>query len=431
MRFYPFLCLACSCVLAVVPDSLLAQDQSEASPDAAFLVQAAKSYGIPEPSSKSFHLRVSFQLLDANGNETDHGTYEEFSRNQIIGKRIYKTEHFSQTAYFVPGTLATGDLHMAPPFFFALRTAILTPIIGAVDLEQLIASHFYHVSSEYRTLGGASLHCYDIVRSPEDAPWNTFTYCFDDNNALVRYSLNFFLTGDASYKNLIIDASREHPGAAITVRPFTNGDASLKNPVPYEGRMLPGDVVIERRGMPTIKAHLESIETITDADESLYQAPDDAKPVIVGDYEGIRVEKPISIGGNILIPPPLPPPPPAHPVDSQPGQASAVPPPKRIYISAGVAMGMLLEHQIPIYPPEAKTARVSGTVVLESTIGKDGAVEELRVVSGPAMLQQAALDAVRTWRYSPYLLNGEPIEVRTTVNVIFTLPPLPTNQQPQ
>jgi protein TonB len=95
--------------------------------------------------------------------------------------------------------------------------------------------------------------------------------------------------------------------------------------------------------------------------------------------------------------------------------------PKKVNISAGVAVGMLLQKTQPVYPPIAKAARVSGTVVLQATISKTGAIENLRVVSGPAMLQQAALDAVRSWRYRPYLLNNEPVEVETTVNVIFTL----------
>ena len=65
--------------------------------------------------------------------------------------------------------------------------------------------------------------------------------------------------------------------------------------------------------------------------------------------------------------------------------------------------------------------RLEGTVVLAATISKAGTIENLRVVSGPAMLQQAALDAVKTWQYRPYLLNGQPVEVETTINVIFTL----------
>ena len=76
---------------------------------------------------------------------------------------------------------------------------------------------------------------------------------------------------------------------------------------------------------------------------------------------------------------------------------------------------------MPQYPAIAKAARIQGTVVLQATISKAGAITNLRVVSGPPMLQQAALDAVRSWRYKPYLLNGDPVEVETTVNVVFNL----------
>ena len=95
--------------------------------------------------------------------------------------------------------------------------------------------------------------------------------------------------------------------------------------------------------------------------------------------------------------------------------------PKKINISGGVAAGMLLQKVTPQYPPIAKAARVSGTVVLQANISKTGAIENLKVISGPQMLQQAAMDAVRQWRYRPYLLNNEPVEVETTVNVIFSL----------
>jgi protein TonB len=96
-------------------------------------------------------------------------------------------------------------------------------------------------------------------------------------------------------------------------------------------------------------------------------------------------------------------------------------PPKKINISAGVSVGLLLNKTSPTYPPIAKAARVQGTVVLQATISKAGTIEDLHVISGPAMLQQAAMDAVRQWRYKPYLLNNEPVEVETQVNVIFTL----------
>jgi TonB family protein len=90
-------------------------------------------------------------------------------------------------------------------------------------------------------------------------------------------------------------------------------------------------------------------------------------------------------------------------------------------ISSGVATGMLIRQTQPIYPTIAKAAGVSGTVVLHATIAKNGTIKDLQVVSGSPMLQQAAIDAVRTWRYKPYKLSNEPIEVETAINVVFSL----------
>jgi len=95
--------------------------------------------------------------------------------------------------------------------------------------------------------------------------------------------------------------------------------------------------------------------------------------------------------------------------------------PRVMNISAGVAGGLLIQKTAPVYPQIAKEARVSGTVVIQATISKAGLIENLHVVNGPTMLRQPALDAVRTWRYRPYMLDGEPVEVETTVSVTFTL----------
>jgi protein TonB len=96
-------------------------------------------------------------------------------------------------------------------------------------------------------------------------------------------------------------------------------------------------------------------------------------------------------------------------------------PSKPVAISSGVAAGMLIQRKPPVYPPIAKSAHVSGTVELHATISKNGTIKDLHVVSGPAMLRQAAVDAVRDWRYKPYRLNNEPTEVETTITVIFAL----------
>jgi peptidyl-prolyl cis-trans isomerase A (cyclophilin A) len=120
------------------------------------------------------------------------------------------------------------------------------------------------------------------------------------------------------------------------------------------------------------------------------------------------------------LPPTIPPPTPLPP----PGAANSpetAPMPRRISISAGVAQGMLISRTRPVYPIDAKKAGVSGTVVLRALIGTDGLIKDLQVVSGPELLGQAALDAAKEWRYRPYLLNGDPVEVRTTINIIFSL----------
>ena len=110
------------------------------------------------------------------------------------------------------------------------------------------------------------------------------------------------------------------------------------------------------------------------------------------------------------------------PLPPLPGEAP--PPgaqPKLVNISAGLAARLIVSKTPPVYPMDAKKAHVSGTVVLSAIIDTDGVAKELNVVSGPDLLQQAAVDAVKQWRYRPYLLNGQPVAVRTTVNIIFSL----------
>jgi len=95
--------------------------------------------------------------------------------------------------------------------------------------------------------------------------------------------------------------------------------------------------------------------------------------------------------------------------------------PSRIRVSQGVTEGNLVRKVQPLYPPLAKTARIQGQVILHALISKAGNIENLEVVSGHPMLVQSALDAVRQWKYKPYVLNGEPVAVDTTITVNFNL----------
>ncbi len=95
--------------------------------------------------------------------------------------------------------------------------------------------------------------------------------------------------------------------------------------------------------------------------------------------------------------------------------------PQRVRISQGVTKGLLIHREEPVYPPLARAARIQGEVVLSAIIDANGTIQNLTLVSGHPMLVPNAIAAVRQWRYKPYLLNGQPVEVETTITVIFTL----------
>ncbi|MGA2635813.1 MAG: energy transducer TonB [Terracidiphilus sp.] len=150
-----------------------------------------------------------------------------------------------------------------------------------------------------------------------------------------------------------------------------------KGDVSFQGRNLPLDLEGNRSlstvgGAPAFRAHLESVDALKSFNESDFTPP-----------------------------------------------ADAIPAPIQVRIDSTKAQEQRLKQSAPIYPPIAQAARVEGTVVLKAIIGTNGRVIDLSIISGPAMLQQAARDAVQTWTYKPYLLNGEPAEVNTTINVVF------------
>ena len=104
-----------------------------------------------------------------------------------------------------------------------------------------------------------------------------------------------------------------------------------------------------------------------------------------------------------------------------PRLAKPAPTVQRVRVSQGVTKGMVVYQVEPTYPPLAREARIQGVVVLTAIIDKNGNIQNLRLVSGHPMLTPAAINVVKQWRYKPYLLNGQPVEVETTVTVTFQL----------
>jgi len=92
-----------------------------------------------------------------------------------------------------------------------------------------------------------------------------------------------------------------------------------------------------------------------------------------------------------------------------------------VSLSTATANSLLIAKTDPTYPPIAKAQHITGIVVIEAVVNRQGTVQSLRVVSGPAMLESASLNAMKSWRYRPYVLNGAAVEFTTTESFTFTL----------
>ena len=157
-------------------------------------------------------------------------------------------------------------------------------------------------------------------------------------------------------------------------------------------------------------------EDIAIIDEDMAPPPSAGIAGVVGGVPGGGIGGSLGgvIGGIISSTPLVAPPPP--PVKKKPP-----PPPKRIRVGGSVQRANLIRQVRPVYPPLARQARIQGTVKLTAIIAKDGSIQKLEVMRGHPLLIPAALSAVKQWRYKPTLLNGQPVEVVTQVDVNFTL----------
>jgi protein TonB len=155
-------------------------------------------------------------------------------------------------------------------------------------------------------------------------------------------------------------------------------------------------------------------EIATIREEELPPAASGVGGVMGGIAGGVAGGTPGGVLGGIIgsVPNAAPPPPPPPPVKAAP---------KRITIGGNVQQAKLVRQPKPVYPPLAKQARISGVVHLAAVISKDGTIQDLKVISGHPLLIPSALEAVKQWVYQPTLLNGEPVEVSTQIDVNFTL----------
>jgi TonB family protein len=325
----------------------------------------SRSNGLADDNDAPWHMKFSFTVLDHNGKETEHGTFEEYwaSRRQY---KIIKTDaQFSETEYFTDhGLVRSGDQTDVPGPFDEIRGQFLYPLTDKY-VQGLPATA--KIEIKIRDFGPAKLRCI------------TTTYPAESRRSIDLY-------GATACTDLNFPAIR-------LSGPWMGGKTFVFNNIAsFRGRSVARDMEAYQDGNKEFTAHLETLESFDSLNEALFAPPPDARP--------LAQVAPSS-------------------ADVRPQNEPAKP--KTVTISASVAQGQLIKAIPPDYPIGAKEMGVTGVVVVQATIGKDGRIYNPHAISGPPMLRDAAVDAVKRWVYKPYLLNGEAVEVLTTVNVFFTL----------
>jgi len=172
-------------------------------------------------------------------------------------------------------------------------------------------------------------------------------------------------------------------------------------PQPHGGARRSGIQIIPNRG-PIMQPRQIPTGIPTGKDNEQLAGPTDPG-IGIGPYVGSGPSLPIPIGGT------------------QPVMPVTWKPVTKIFRTSSILQGSLIRRVEPTYPPLARQARIQGSVVLAAVISKAGTIENLKLLSGHPMLVPAAIDAVSQWRYRPYILNGDVIEVDTQITVNFVL----------
>jgi TonB family protein len=365
----------CLTALASVSLAVLAQEPASAQDTASadhgapneLMLAAAKINGLRSPDLQPWHLKATYKLMDEDGNSKSQGTIEEFWVSPTKYKVTYTSGSLSHTEYGTDkGTYTMGDAGVDPYAVFRLQREWLEPLPPP---EAVMRSKYAFQIRETGEISATCLQQQDGFGSTVGPIW-----CLDRDTHELRITVN----GNSE-------------------------DVLHSNLASFEGQTIAQDLKFSAGELKSIasdkaafSAHLETIEPLTTIDDTAFVPPPNAHAemrMVIAGISGSGLQDPAILAVR----------------------------PKKISISGGVAQGNLMQRVAPAYPADAKAAGISGTVVLQALIGTDGRISECRVISGPPALEEASVDAVRQWVYRPYLLNGEPVAVQTTINVVFNL----------
>jgi TonB family protein len=330
----------------------------------AILEMAAPFYNYESATAKPFHLSYHYRLLDNQGSLSTEGEVEFWWSPGDVrriswtkGNNVHSEWHTADGKFLQ--SVKGDDISSME---HRLSSAVLFSLPKAQDYESGETSLKLVSINNSGTLN----LCVAMVPSkaapdfPTDGLHGVGTaYCFDSQApVLVSTLMNHTITNSYSHIQRFLDHN------------------------------IAGHIDISYIGETRVEADLEETAEIKADDAAFTPAPEATAPPIQ-----VITEKRIQVATG-------------------PGGET----------NAGIKAGVILQRVPPIYPPSARAAHISGTVVIQAVVGKDGTIHDAKVVSSPDdSLSQAALDAVRQWRYQPYLLNGEPAAVMTTINLEFTL----------
>jgi TonB family protein len=323
--------------------------------------------GIAGEDNKPWHLKFHVTLYDQDGKETNHGTYEEYWASPKEYRIIKTDARFSETDYGTEsGVVRAGERTEIQGTFDEISDKYLHPLSYLGTLGVPATSK---VALEKRDIGPVSLRCI------------TTTYPAASADSIDTYGPTTCIDSDIPALRVL--------GPLTPNRLFVFDGIAM-----FRGRYVARDLTGNIDGKRDVAAHLDTLESIDALNEALFVPPPDAK----------------------LITPGVP----LANAAPQPGEA-----PRSTFIvaSPGVAFtpGQLIRASPPEYPIGAKAMGISGTVTVQVRISKDGHIYDAHAISGPVELRGAAVESVKRWVYRPYKLNGEPIEVGSTVNVMFRL----------
>ncbi|HEU5350402.1 MAG TPA: energy transducer TonB [Terracidiphilus sp.] len=356
-------------LMAALPAGAKSSDKSQndlPKDPRALLAAAAPYYDFSSPELKPWHLKATYQLFDESGKPTEQGTFEYWWASPTVNHATWKRKDASESDWTtdkgVFTEIETGD--GADYYEHALARELLAPLPNANEYAIANAG----LKTQHLKKNNADIECVMVV--PRKVGYDF----------LIPISMGLFPTYCLEPRLDLLLASYSAGGLTV----------NFPQVVRTQGLYLAKQIELTERGRMVLTAAVVQVDAVS-ASDAAFTPPADARLVVPAENLGKSSRELPKSGRSVSL-------------------------------GAGVAAGMLVHQVIPVYPPDARRANVQGTVVLDATIGKDGAVHDLRTVSTPSvLLLESAMFAVSQWTYRPYLLNGKPVQVKTTINVIFTL----------